>query len=469
MFDGKDLIESSSEAVKTLQSDAVGFDWSRLHKILARTYPGFPESPKDIENKGFLSFPASGTNGKGNVLCEWIDGVIRVSLRDGDDAGPHAPADMNELDMLRQAIGKAPNPAWHVDNAGAISWSNTAYDRLCKKVAGARKDAPPVMFPSVSGKGQAGKKTRTSVAVPESDHKLWFDVTVVKQDSGLLCYAVDINAVVEAEFAQRNFVQTLAKTFAHMSIGLAIFDRNRQLALFNPALIDLTALPADFLSARPNLLSFFDRLRDQRMMPEPKNYSSWRQQMADLVEAAADGRYQETWTLPSGAVYSVSGRPHPDGAVAFVIEDITAEITLTRRFRTDLEINQSMLDQMDDAIAVFSENGALCFSNAAYRALWNVDPEGSFVQMTVLDSTRTWQGLCQATPVLGEVRDFVNAHKNRSEWWDQIQLLTGQVLTCGIFPISHGATMVVFSRENPGSLQNGARLIAPRVGQIAGR
>ena len=71
-------------------------------------------------------------------------------------------------------------------------------------------------------------------------------------------YAVDVNAVVSAEISQRKFVQTLAKTFAQLSIGLAIFDRNRQLALFNPALIDLTALPAEFLSARPNLLSFFD-------------------------------------------------------------------------------------------------------------------------------------------------------------------------------------------------------------------
>ncbi|MDQ7070109.1 MAG: hypothetical protein Q9M48_05105 [Rhodobacterales bacterium] len=55
------------------------------------------------------------------------------------------------------------------------------------------------------------------------------------------------------------------------------------------------------LSIRPNLLSFFDRLRDNRMMPEPKNYSSWREQIADLVAAATDGRYFETWTLePTG-------------------------------------------------------------------------------------------------------------------------------------------------------------------------
>ena len=465
LFDGSDLIETSFGASRSLKTDAPGFNWARLHDALSLTYPEFPKSPEIVEEKRILTIPANGHAGEGDVVCEWIDGITRVSLGDRKNVEPQSSADSNELAMLRQAIGKAPNPVWHVDPQGQISWSNAAYERLCKKVAGDRKNAPPVMFPSVSGKGQAGKKTRTSVAVPDSDHKLWFDVTVVQQDSGLLCYAVDINAVVEAEFAQRNFVQTLAKTFAHLSIGLAIFDRNRQLALFNPALIDLTALPADFLSARPNLLSFFDRLRDQRMMPEPKNYSSWRLQMAELVAAAADGRYQETWTLPSGAVYSVSGRPHPDGAVAFLIEDITAEITLTRRFRTDLEINQSMLDQMDSAIAVFSDNGALSFSNVAYRQLWKVDPEVSFVQMTVLDATRTWQALCEPSPVLGEVRDFVGIHENRAEWSDRIQLLTGQVLTCCVFPISHGATMVVFSRNNTETARTGTRKAAPRIEQ----
>jgi len=121
-----------------------------------------------------------------------------------------------------------------------------------------------------------------------------------------------------------------------------------------------------------------------------------------------------------------------------------------------------MLDQMGDAIAVFSENGALCFSNRAYRKLWNVDPEASFVQMTVLDATRTWQGLCQATPVLGDVREFVGLRDNRVEWWAKIRMKSGQHLSCGVFPISHGATMVVFSQESSDSrieTQISARLL----------
>jgi hypothetical protein len=73
----------------------------------------------------------------------------------------------------------------------------------------------------------------------------------------------------------------------------------------------LLGLSPEYLSARPTLLSFFDNLRDHQIMPEPKNYRSWRESMAELVNAASEGSYLETWSLPSGLTYRVSGRPHP--------------------------------------------------------------------------------------------------------------------------------------------------------------
>lgn len=183
-------------------------------------------------------------------------------------------------------------------------------------------------------------------------------------------------------------------------------------------------------------------------MPEPKNYNSWRDQLSELVDAAASGQYQETWSLASGSVYSVSGRPHPDGAVAFLFEDITAEITLTRRFRSDLELWQTVFDNLDDAIAVFSETGGLIFSNAAYQELWNVTPENTFAQTTVLDSIRIWQTQCKASPVWGDIRDFVSMHENRAEWWAEVILNSDQNLICTVTPIQRGATIIRFSRTN---------------------
>ena len=170
-------------------------------------------------------------------------------------------------------------------------------------------------------------------------------------------------------------IRDRTKTFADLPTGLAIFDRERNLQLFNPALIDLTGLSAGFLTGRPTLFDFLDKLRDARMVPEPKDYRSWRQQMNNLEAAAATGHHVETWSLPGGQTYRVTGRPHPDGAVAFLFEDITSEISLTRKFRAELTLGAHVLDGLEDALAVFSPSGQMLLSNRSYVALWGEKSE----------------------------------------------------------------------------------------------
>ena len=396
-----------------------------------------------------MCLPATTPGDPGKLECEWLDGMLRVRLVEDRKCASETNltrALREELSNLRATVNRLPYPIWRTDEESRVIWSNVSYNQLDRQTR-TRDDSVDPLFPTPAVAPDRDTTRRISVSDRDTDRKHWFDVTTIPDKQGPLHFAASVDAVIEAENAQRNFVQTLAKTFAQLSIGLAIFDRSRRLALFNPALVDLTALPAEFLAGRPTLLTFFDRLRDQRIMPEPKNYSTWRQQMAELVAAASDGRYQETWSLPSGSVYSVSGRPHPDGAIAFLIEDITAEITLTRRFRSDLEQGQAILDRLDDAIAVFSADGNMTVTNAAYRKLWAVDPDMSFSETSVIDATRTWQEKCQASPVWGEIRDFVELRENRTDWWAQVQLKTGDTLTCHIHPIQSGAAMVAFSRN----------------------
>jgi PAS domain-containing protein len=364
------------------------------------------------------------------------------------DNSQHAPEEALATDNVDPAISRAPYPIWITDKNGRVIRANPAYLAYAKKLPDQRhldeKDLP-TLFRREESEASTDTPYRASLHLEGNDSPLWFDVAVTDLNKTRIHYATDANAVVKAEIAQRNFVQTLTKTFAQLSIGLAIFDRNRQLALFNPALIDLTALPADFLSARPNLQTFFDRMRENRMIPEPKNYTSWREQIADLVIAASDGRFSETWTLPSGLTYRVTGRPHPDGAVAFLFEDISAEISLTRRFRAELELGQSVMDTLDEAICVFSTTGVLTFSNSAYRSLWNMDPDAAFAEVTVRDASHHWQERCPADAVWARVRDFVVDFGVREPWQDQVRTLDGQNLIVAAAPISGGATLVTFS------------------------
>ncbi|WP_037314786.1 PAS-domain containing protein [Ruegeria halocynthiae] len=442
LFDGHRLISHSDMALEGFESVR---DWSDLRRLLQRDFPTFPETPDRIRREGNLVIPAIDCTVERDVLCEWIDGIVRVQLRDSSECPATVLRDPN--DPSRLAMEQAPYPVWLLDHHSNVRWCNAAYVSLVRKVRGQDTDLTAPLFPSADDDTRLSAKTRVSILSEGSDNKLWFDLTLVDHPEGHLCYAVDINAIVAAETAQRKFVQTMTKTFAQLSIGLAIFDRNRQLALFNPALIDLTTLPPDFLSCRPSLSSFFDRMRDQHMMPEPKNYRSWRSQMNDLLEAAEDGNYQETWSLPSGSVYSVSGRPHPDGAVAFLFEDITAEITLTRRFRSEMDLMQSVLDKLADAIAVFGDDGTLAITNTAYQKLWGDSGETGFEPDSVLEVTRAWQEHCAATPILGEIRDFVETRDNRVEWYGDIQMRNGVPLRCTVSPMQNGATIICFATD----------------------
>ncbi len=440
LFDGDRLISHSDIALDGFEEVR---QWADLQRLLKRDFPTFPETPDRIRKEGNLVIPAIDCTVERDVLCEWIDGVVRVRLRDNRGSPQTVPRGAS--DPIRRAMERAPYPVWLLDQQDNVRWCNAAYVSLVRKVRGQDTDLTAPLFPGAEGNTGLRTKTRVSISPEDCANKLWFDLTLVNHPEGYLCYAVDINAIVDAETAQRKFVQTMTKTFAQLSIGLAIFDRNRQLALFNPALIDLTALPPDFLSCRPSLSSFFDRLRDQHMMPEPKNYRSWRSQMNSLLEAAEDGNYHETWSLPSGSVYSVSGRPHPDGAVAFLFEDITAEITLTRRFRSEMDLMQSILDKLADAIAVFGDDGTLAFTNFAYQQLWGEPSDVGFDSDTVLEVTRGWQTQCTATPILGEIRDFVEMRENRADWNGTLQMRNGTHLTCMISPLQNGATIIRFS------------------------
>ncbi|WP_245840707.1 PAS-domain containing protein [Puniceibacterium sediminis] len=438
-------IYSASDSARQLLT-GIPFDdaeWQQIHKLLVAVFPDLPAE----EPKKSLVLHAKNQPECRLAVQPDIDG-LRVEL-----FGPApSPAEMTlcilqsaELDMLRVAMASIASPFWESDAQGRVIWANAAYRDLCDKIGTEQPDA--ALFDIAMPKTPEPTRCRTSISDTARENHRWFEITSRQSNGTWLHHGIDIDAVVRAETAQRNFLQTLTKTFAYLPIGLAVFDRNRQLALFNPALIDLTSLSADFLTGRPNLLSFFDHMRENRMMPEPKSYSGWREQMAELVAAASDDRYSEVWSLPSGLTYKITGRPHPDGAIAFLIEDISAEISLTRRFRAEMELNQSVLDAFDHAVAVFSHLGVLTFCNTAYRELWNTDPDSTLAEMTVLDATLHWQSSCEASPIWPELRDFVLDGQDRATWDAELTLRNGMIVDCTVEPVSGGATVVCFKQS----------------------
>ena len=191
-------------------------------------------------------------------------------------------------------------------------------------------------------------------------------------------------------------------------------------------------------------------MRDRKMIPEPKDYRGWRRQLVELEKAAASGLYEETWSLPGGQTYRVIGRPHPNGAIALMIEDISGEMLRTRRYRADLELGQSVIDQMDEAIAVFSEGGQLAMSNTAYGQIWSGDPSGTLEEASVRTLCAHWRRQSAPTPVWGQLEDFAANPGDRSAWRAEARLLDGRLIDCRFAPLSGGATLTAFRTRDVG-------------------
>lgn len=439
--------EAAKQRLGAVEEDA---DWSRVANGLRVRFPKFPAEISDLPAKGVtLVEPADPTDPE-YVMIEPSGSATRIEILERERARETtaakaglAPSDEAELHLLRDVTRNAPYPVWKVDSNGREIWHNAAYQRLYQKAKARLPDPDQPLFPNLSTSLEA--PSRQPIELTDPQEVSWYDITSFPRGDDLVFYAVDVASIVTAETTQRNFVQTLSKTFAQLSTGLAIFDRQMQLVLFNPALVDLTLLPVDFLSGRPNLLSFFDHLRDAQMMPEPKNYGSWREQMTTMIAAATEGNYQEVWTLPSGATYQVTGRPHPDGAVAFLFEDISAEVSLTRRFRSDLELNQGILDELPNAMAVFSATGTLLACNSAYAQLCGIDRKSSIGETSVLDAMRCWQSEAGPNALWGELRDFILGRENRAIWTTTTTLTDGTELLCSVHPILNGATLLQMS------------------------
>lgn len=471
LFDEDTLVDATPLARSLLKkAPADKSDWTRISRLLRHRFKGLDEALSSLAQQGRVELAADGDD-LGQLFAEWRNGMARIVVSEGQDdtgyalqADRHAQAAMEaELQALRAIVKGGPTAIWKQDIDGNIVWANEVYLSLAEDVLGiaeAHSWPLPNLFPLAPGglveTGQAVAPFRAALRGEDDTPKRWFECHGYALGDEMVCYATSADNVVRAEEALREFVQTLSKTFADLPIGLAIFDRSRRLALFNPALTDLTALKIEFLSSRPSLLSFLDRLRENRRIPEQRDYRQWRQRMAQLEEAATKGFVQEEWTLPTGQTFRVTGRPHPDGAVAFLFEDISAEISLTRHFRSEIELGQTVIDSFEEAIAVFSPSGTLTFSNAAYTSLWGIDPSATLAEVTVGEATRLWQSRSEPNPIWGDARDFLTGQEKREEWSSRIHLSDGQNLSCRFQPLSGGATLVGFTRISDAVLQDSA-------------
>lgn len=455
LFDGERLIDATPSARALLPEGEDQRAWGRLMARFGPEFPGLAERLASLPRSGQFRIASQPATSPPLVLkAELRSGLLHLALEAGQTEQPQdlrtgrndaatAAALQQEVQAQRAVLSRAPVLMWKEAADGTVIWANHGYLIRAVELLPDGEDLSwplPKLFDTA-----AGGSARLKLQMPSGPE--WFDLVQVPAGEERLCYAMAADKAVQAETALREFMQTLTKTFADLPIGLAIFDRSRCLQMFNPALTDLTTLPPEMLIARPSLNAFLDAMRARSMIPEPRDYRSWRKQLARLEEEASMGIFEETWSLLGGQTYRVIGRPHPNGALAFMFEDISNEMTRTRRYRADLELGQSVIDAVEDGVAVFSQGGQLVMSNAAYAQLWQHDPQVLLSEASITTLCAWWRDHAAPTLLWDDATDFVTSAGDRTPWEGDVRLLDGRLISCRFRPLTSGATMITFRHQ----------------------
>ncbi|MCU0800902.1 MAG: PAS-domain containing protein [Rhodobacteraceae bacterium] len=440
LFDGEVLVDATPSAYRLLAGSR--FDdqpWFALMERLSTRFTDLAARLADVEMLGSLALTGSmrGDSRPIALRAEMRGGLMKIALvTPGREVATHGGDLLTvhaldcELQDLRDASNAAPFPIWRALPDGDIIWANTAYMNYLSAVPRAADVAEwplRALFDLTPAKGDAkGAPLRRT----GPDGKGWFEITSRSVDEGQVHYALPADSLRAAEGALQDFKQTLTNTFAELSTGLAVFDQARKLQLFNPALARLIEVPVETLLRRPSLFAMLDAMRDRNMLPEPKDYRSWKQQMVALEAASVRGDYRETWYLPNGKAFRVVGRPYPNGALAFMIDDITDQVTRDRLFRVELDLTLAVMNQMDEAVIAFSATGDLIVANAAYRALWGHDAAVLARDEGPLALLEAWRSQSAPTLAWTEAEAALTGGADMPGEPREIRLLDGRLLLC---------------------------------------
>jgi PAS domain-containing protein len=354
-----------------------------------------------------------------------------------------------EQDTMRSLVSSGPIIAWNRNEDGTLNWSAgqiqtrtvgiTADQTVELIIARTKLNRQPIA-------ADEPQKSRIEIVVNDTDDTVSLHVTEIIGPNGTrIGFATDAGTAASAERTLTRFVQTMTETFAHLTVGLAIFDRNQTLALFNPALVQMWQVEPAWLARRPSLREIIDELRSTRRLPELQDYHAWRAQLLSLFDNTEAADYEELWHLADGSNIRVLARPHPHGSLAFIFDDVTERMRLEQRYRHSIDLRRATLDRLTEGIAVFGANGLLQFVNQAFHGIWQTDSETVYAAMHARQLAALCEELTVEVETWQQIYGYITGDEERRSWTSRLTLRSGRVLIARISPLPDGSTMAVFA------------------------
>jgi signal transduction histidine kinase len=349
---------------------------------------------------------------------------------------------------LHELVDALPAPVWMRDEAGLLTFVNSAYVRAVEA-----KDASEAVDNSVEifdraarteleNARAAGQRFTGRLPAIAAKERRIFEVIDGPSGRGSAGIAIDTTEVAAMRNELVRMSEAHRRILDQLTTGDAIFAADQNLAFYNAAFRSLWEIDAGYLDQSPSDSALLDRLREANKLPEQQNFKQWKAQLHGAYRAAEPK--EQMWHLPNGRALRVIIVPHAQGGVTYLYDDVTERLDLHRRYDAMIKVQSETLDHLSEAVAVFGSDGRIRLHNPTFERLWKLTGD-ALAQHPHVEAVAAW---CQAqhddNTIWRALRGAVTAIENREPVGGRFERRDGLALRWSTLPLPDGATMVTF-------------------------
>jgi signal transduction histidine kinase len=353
------------------------------------------------------------------------------------------------LEAVEELFSRLPAPVWLRDNGGALLYANAAYARAVDRADTEALLADPVeLFDQPQRRAVGDSEARQGYfsgplpAVVAGDRRM-LDVTAVRTATAAAGIAIDRGEAEALADRLARSEDATRRILDHLSSAIAIFDGRQRLQFANAAFAKLWGLDEIFIETRPDHAALLDAMRAGRKLPERPDWRKWRDGQLAIYRAIEGSA--EDWHLAGGETLRVFANPQPDGGAALIFENVTEQVALVSNYNALVRVQGETLDHLNEAVAVYGQDGRLRLSNPAFAAMWRLPAPATAAGAHVKELK---------SPFRARLRDpadwdtFLAAvagiDENRTARQGRADLVDGSVVDFALAPLPAGQCLMTF-------------------------
>jgi signal transduction histidine kinase len=266
----------------------------------------------------------------------------------------------------------------------------------------------------------------------------------VPDGEGTIGFARDITDWEEAQQEIERHISAQADLLESSTSAMAIYSSDRKLRFYNSAFVALWKLDESWLDTNPSYGEIIETMRTMRKLPEQANFKAFKEQrvrmFTDLLEPE-----EEFFYLPDGKTLRVVAIPHASGGLMFAYEDVTDRLALERNYNTLIAVQKETLDNLQEGVIVFGENGRLRLYNPVFAKIWSLSENDLAEQMHINEILEKIRHFLQIDSWEEYKQKFSGRLQTRNFYADRLERTDGKVLSMTIVPLPDGGTLITFT------------------------